>query len=103
MRIEEERIEWSVEGEMLHRIAKRRKRERVEKLRSEEITMTRYELERDYMPILRADNTCSHKDDYRREVMYMVEGTNWSTAYCSSCIDELGTNNPNLEWTEGIA
>ena len=102
---EEEEIEWSVEGQMLHRIAKRKEREQVEKLRSEEVTMTRYELERDWMPILRADNTCSHANVYTREVMYMVERTEGSTAYCKPCLDEMIAigDEPNLEWIEGIA
>jgi len=102
MRIEEERIEWSVEGQMLHRMAKRRERERVEKLRSEEVTMTRYELERDYMPILRPGSTCSHANVWR-EVMYLVERND--TAYCAGCIDEMVAigDDPELEWIEGIA
>ena len=71
----------------------------------EEVTMTRYELERDWMPILRADNTCSHANVYTREVMYMVERTEESTAYCKPCLDEMIAigDEPNLEWTEGIA
>ena len=102
MRREEEKIEWSVEGEMLHRIAKRKERERVEKLRNEEVTMTRYELERDYMPILRASSTCSHANVWR-EVMYLVE--HHDKAYCGRCIEEMVAigDEPDLEWIEGIA
>lgn len=87
---------------MLHRIAKRKERERVEKLRSEEVTMTRYELERDYMPILRSASTCSHKNVWR-EVMYRVE--RHDKTYCAGCIDEMVAigDEPDLEWIEGIA
>ena len=93
---------------MLHRIAKRKERERVEKLRNEEVTMTRYELERDYMPILRAASTCSHKkardlNANWKEVMYLVE--RHDKTYCKGCIEEMVAigDDPDLEWIEGIA
>ena len=79
MRREEEKIEWSVEGQMLHRIAKRKER-----------------------PILRAGSTCSHANVWR-EVMYLVE--RHDKAYCAGCIDEMVAigDDPDLEWIEGIA
>ena len=36
---EEEKIEWSVEGQMLHRIAKRKERERVETVSYTHLTL----------------------------------------------------------------